>query len=61
LFKSKEFDRNDTELIVMVTPEITMPLQPGDAKPNIAMPRPFLVPITPGSSDAFPSAKGKSK
>ncbi len=58
LFKSKEFDRNDSELIVMVTPEITLPLQPGDAKPSPAMPRPFLVPVTPGSSDAFP-AKGK--
>ena len=34
LFKSREFDRNDTELIVMVTPEITMPLQPGDVKPR---------------------------
>ncbi len=29
LFKSKEVDRNNTELVVMVTPEITMPLQPG--------------------------------
>lgn len=60
LFKSREFDRNDTELIVMVTPEITMPLQPGDAKPSPPTPRPFLVPITPGSSDAFPT-KGKAK
>jgi pilus assembly protein CpaC len=62
LFKSKEFDRNDTELIVMVTPEITMPLQPGEAKPGVPTPRPFLVPVTPGSSDAFPgNSKGKSK
>ncbi|HTB18142.1 MAG TPA: type II and III secretion system protein family protein [Bryobacteraceae bacterium] len=60
LFKSKEFDRSDTELIVMVTPEITMPLQPGDAKPSVPTPRPFLVPVTPGSSDAFP-VKAKSK
>ncbi len=59
LFKSKEFDRNDTELIVMVTPEITMPLQPGDAKPGPPMPRPFLVPVTPGSGEAFPKQKGK--
>src|ERR1700733_7920715 len=62
LFKSKEFDRNDTELIVMVTPEITLPLQPGDAKPMPAMPRPFLVPVTPGSTNAFPgTAKSKAK
>jgi pilus assembly protein CpaC len=60
LFKSREFDRNDTELIVMVTPEITMPLQPGDVKPGVPMPRPFLVPVTPGSSEAFPT-KGKAK
>ena len=60
LFKSKEFDRNDTELIVMVTPEITLPLQPGDAKPMPPMPRPFLVPVTPGSGNPFPTkAKGK--
>src|SRR5580698_1127929 len=62
LFKSKEFDRNNTELVVMVTPEITMPLQPGDAKPMPAMPRPFLVPVTPGSTNAFPgTSKGRSK
>jgi pilus assembly protein CpaC len=61
LFKSKEFDRNNTELVVMVTPEVTMPLEPGDMKPLPAMPRPFLVPITPGSTNAFPDSKGKSK
>jgi pilus assembly protein CpaC len=61
LFKSREFDRNDTELIVMVTPEITMPLQPGEAKPTVPAPRPFLVPVTPGSSNPFPgTTKGKS-
>ncbi len=32
LFKTKETDRNNTELVVLVTPEITMPLQPGEAK-----------------------------
>lgn len=59
LFKSRNVSKSDTELVVLVTPEITLPLQPGDAKPNVAMPRPFLVPVTPGSADAFP--KGKSK
>src|ERR1700722_19327959 len=62
LFKSRSVSKNDTELIVMVTPEITMPLQPGDAKPMPAMPRPFLVPVTPGSTNAFPgTAKSKAK
>lgn len=60
LFKSKSVTKNDTELVVLVTPEITMPLQAGDPKPGVAMPRPFLVPVTPGSSDAFPT-KGKGK
>jgi pilus assembly protein CpaC len=60
LFKSKEFNRNNTELVVMVTPEITMPLQPGEAKPAPQMPRDFLVPVQPGSKDAFPP-KGKAK
>ena len=60
LFKSKEFNRNNTELVVMVTPEITMPLQPGEAKPSPQMPRDFLVPLPPGSKEAFPK-KAKAK
>src|SRR5579862_9558194 len=54
LFQSKEFDRNNTELVVVVTPEITMPLQPGEAKPMPNMPRDFLVPVPPGSKEVFP-------
>lgn len=61
LFKSKEFQRNNTELVVMVTPEITMPLEAGEAKPELSMPRPFLVPLAPGATNAFPDSKGKSK
>lgn len=62
LFKSRSVNKSDTELVVLVTPEITMPLQPGDAKPMPAMPRPFLVPVTPGSTNAFPgTAKSKAK
>jgi pilus assembly protein CpaC len=62
LFKSRTVSKSDTELVVLVTPEITMPLQPGDAKPMPAMPRPFLVPVTPGSTNAFPgTTKSKAK
>jgi pilus assembly protein CpaC len=62
LFKSRSVNKSDTELVVLVTPEITMPLQPGDAKPMPPMPRPFLVPVTPGSTNAFPgTAKNKAK
>jgi pilus assembly protein CpaC len=63
LFKSKEVDRSNTELIVMVTPEVTMPLQPGEGKPMPVMPRPFLTPTSNGS-DPFatqPKTGGKSK
>ena len=62
LFKSRSINKSDTELVVVVTPEITMPLQPGEAKPQPAMPRDFLVPINPGSHEAFPpSSKGRTK
>jgi pilus assembly protein CpaC len=62
LFKSKAFDRSNTELVVMVTPEITMPLEPGDTKPMPTMPRDFLVPLAPGATNAFPAnAKDRSK
>lgn len=50
LFKSKEVDRNNTELVVLVTPEITMPLQAGEAKPVPLMPREFLSPVTPSNT-----------
>ena len=54
LFKSKQTDRNNTELVVMVTPEITMPLQPGEAKPMPPMPRDFLPPATPNAAEPYP-------
>ena len=65
LFKTKEVDRNNTELVVMVTPEMTMPLQPGEAKPMPVMPRDFLTPLTPSNqSDPYatkPKTGGRSK
>jgi pilus assembly protein CpaC len=62
LFKSKSITKSDDELVVLVTPEITMPLQPGDTKPGVPAPHPFLVPIAPGSTNAFPgTSKGGSK
>jgi pilus assembly protein CpaC len=62
LFKSKSIAKSDDELVVLVTPEITLPLQPGDAKPSVPLPHAFLVPVQPGSSDAFPgTSKVRSK
>jgi pilus assembly protein CpaC len=52
LFKSRQIDKNNTELIVLVTPEITTPLQPGEAKPMPAMPKEFLNSITPNAASA---------
>ncbi len=50
-FKSRSEARAKTELIVLVTPEIVDPLNPGDPKPLPVMPREFLGPVViPGSS-----------
>ena len=47
LFKSKDENRQRTELVVIVTPEITQPLGPNDPKPEIYFPRDFLVRLDP--------------
>jgi len=62
LFKTKEVDRNNTELVVLVTPEITMPLQPGEAKPSPVMPHEFMVtPAPPTDPYATPKNAKKGK
>jgi pilus assembly protein CpaC len=63
LFKSKEVDRSNTELIVVVTPEMTMPLQPGEAKPMPAMPRDFMITPAPTNNPfaTQPKTGGRSK
>jgi pilus assembly protein CpaC len=63
LFKTKDVKRQNTELIVLVTPEMTMPLQPGEAKPMPTMPRDFLVtPSNPSQPFATqPKTGGRSK
>jgi len=59
LFKSKSINRSNTELVVTVTPEVTMPLQPNEAKPGPVMPRDFL--ITPANPQSpFQTTKSKS-
>jgi len=47
LFKSKDEKKQRTDLLVLVTPEITQPLGPNDGKPNLYMPRDFLVHLDP--------------
>jgi hypothetical protein len=45
---------------MVVTPEITMPLGPNDPRPNIYMPKDFLVPLNPADI-AQAKAAGSSK
>ena len=59
LFKSKQEQRQRTDLLLVVTPEITEPLNPGQI-PNIYMPKNFLVRMDPNSPDAKALA-GKPK
>lgn|SRR5487761_2710552 len=58
LFKTKDETKKRTDLVVLVTPEITEPLGPNDPKPSIYMPRDFLVRLDP--KDLAPPA-GKNK
>jgi pilus assembly protein CpaC len=54
-FQSRATSKANTELIVLVTPEIVQPIPVGIAVPGLTMPRPFLedgattVPRTPGT------------
>jgi len=47
LFKSRILTKSRSELIVLVTPEITMPIEPGQALPLPLMPEPFIGPVAP--------------
>jgi pilus assembly protein CpaC len=59
LFKSKDDVNLRQELIMVVTPEITMPLGPNDPRPDIYMPKDFLKKLDP--KDLQVPQKGKKK
>jgi len=62
LFKTRSENKTKTELIVMVTPELTMPLQMSDPKPMPSFPREFLpnvTPNTPGATSKTAASKKK--
>jgi pilus assembly protein CpaC len=71
LFKSKDVSKSLSELVVMVTPEITLPINPGDPKPMIDFPNEFLVPLkntgaprmspTPSAGNTVPSQPANSR
>lgn len=58
-FKSRSEKRSRTDLVLIVTPEITQPLGPNDPRPEISFPKDFLVRISPEDVQAGKNAKGK--
>jgi len=42
LFQSRVLTKSNSELLIMVTPEIIRPIPAGQARPDIPMPKPFL-------------------
>jgi pilus assembly protein CpaC len=60
LFKTKDENKQKTELVVIVTPELTQPLGPNDPKPEIPFPRNFLVRLDPNDfENPTPAKTGK--
>lgn len=59
LFKSKDEKKNRTDLVVLVTPEVTEPLGVNDPKPSVYMPRDFLVRLDPKDIPQQSSKKKK--
>jgi pilus assembly protein CpaC len=57
LFKSKDEQKNRTDLVVLVTPEVTTPLNSTDGVPNLYMPRDFLVKLDPKDVPEPPPTK----
>jgi Flp pilus assembly secretin CpaC len=62
LFKSRDIQRNRTDLILLVTPEITDPLNPTDPRPEINFPKDFLIKLDQVDlKNATEAAKTNSK
>jgi len=59
LFKSKTLKKSRTDLVMLVTPEVTMPLGPNDPRPEIAFPKDFLVRLTQADMQAAKAKAGK--
>jgi pilus assembly protein CpaC len=59
LFKSKDEKVSRQDLVMIVTPEITMPLGPRDPQPNIYMPKDFLKKLNPKDIPPQPVSKKK--
>ncbi len=46
IFKSRVRDRNNSELLVLVTPEFPEVFEAGEPTPTLPMPEDFLPPLT---------------
>ena len=60
LFKSKTVKKSRTDLVMLVTPEVTLPLGPNDPRPDVAFPKDFLVRLDPQNSPDMQNAKAKA-
>ncbi|MDP8989476.1 MAG: pilus assembly protein N-terminal domain-containing protein, partial [Acidobacteriota bacterium] len=59
LFKSKNVNKTRTELVLLVTPQVTMPLGPNEPRPEIAFPKDFLVHLSQADIQAAKDKSGK--
>ena len=59
LFKSREKKKSHTELIVLVTPEIINPLNPGDPEPGVSMPMEFMEKLKQGEMLKYDGTRKK--
>ena len=57
LFRSRNQTKSKQELVVLVTPEITHPIRPGEVPPLPVMPQQFMAPVTPSSVNSGKSGR----
>jgi pilus assembly protein CpaC len=59
IFKSRDERKNRTELIVLVTPEITKPIEAGEPTPGPVMLREFMGPAAPADKRSSETVSDK--
>lgn len=57
LFKSRQLQKSDDELLIVVTPRIVHPLEPNAVPPGPPMPKPFMPPLDLNKNNV-PGGKG---
>lgn len=61
LFRSRDVSKGLDELVMVVTPEITLPMSPNDTKPMPDFPNEFLIPVSPVAPPPQKGAAGPAK